>query len=184
MCSVYISQHFSNLIASDSFLSLGHGQSCFIIRLENNLLRIASTLKPEQACKSYQRIVRLKNVLSADISSPYFNERFNIFDKNNLDSNKEDEFMDWNDDFIKLVNSIVFAIEQCLVRQCERAMKCTSWNRINIEMRKKIQTLASHSESFDVRRIRPVVKVSFNIKIRHFEDISFHLNTHTIKKPS
>lgn len=169
MCNVYISQHFSNLIASDSFLSLGHGQSCFIIRLENNLLRIASSLKPEQACKSYQRIVRLKNVLSADISSPYFNERFNIFDKNNLD-NKEEEFMDWNEDFIKLVNSIVFAIEQCLVRQCERAMKCTSWNRINIEMRKKIQTLASHSESFDVRRIRPVVKNSPRLSFTPYQN--------------
>lgn len=49
----YIADHFSNLLASDSFLSLGHGKSWAIQHLENLLLRTASTLTPDQACKRY-----------------------------------------------------------------------------------------------------------------------------------
>jgi len=59
----YVGDHFASLIASDSFLSLGHDRSRHIPRLETLLLHTAAELTPEQACRSYQRVTRLNTVL-------------------------------------------------------------------------------------------------------------------------
>lgn len=111
----YISDHFSNLVASDGFLSLGHGQSWNISRLEDILLRTAATLTPDQACRSYQRITRLNSVLGAKvIKMPAGNMSDNGF-MDQFDLEHEEE-MDWNPEFIRLVSALSSAVEQCLIR--------------------------------------------------------------------
>ncbi|XP_055912220.1 uncharacterized protein LOC129946165 [Eupeodes corollae] len=149
----YISDHFSSLIASDSFLSLGHDKSCHIPRLESLLLRTASSLTPDQACRSYQRITRLNTVLSAKIlKMPNLGEL-----AKELQGLHEEE-LEWNEEFIRLISAILSTVEQCLTRQCSRAMRVNAWQRMDLELRKKIQTLARLTEPVDLRRGKSVTK--------------------------
>lgn len=151
----YIADHFASLIASDGFLSLGHGQSWNISRLENLLLRIGSTLTADQACRSYQRITRL-NVVLGGKTLKMTPSGCQINDESMMDQ----EDMDWNPEFLRLVSSILTAVEQCLTRQCSRAMRNNQWQRMDLDLRKKIQKLACLSDPVDNKRLRAVNKVS------------------------
>lgn len=156
----YIVDHFASLIASDGFLSLGQGQSWNVSRLENMLLRSASVLTPDQACRSYQRITRLNSVLNAKINKMHtsridkniFNSDYgNDRDDDDDDDDLEEDDLDWNDDFIRLVSEINATVELCLVRQCSRAMKCIQWQRMDAELRKKVQKIACLSDPVERR---------------------------------
>lgn len=156
----YVSDHFASLLASDAFLSLGQGQSWNISRLENMLLQVGSTLTPDQACRSYQRVTRLNSVLNAKVlkmSNHSFDENGYLTEYNVDDA---DDDMDWNPEFIRLVSAITSAVEQGLIRQCSRAMKISQWQRMDLELRKKIQKLACLSEPIE-RRPRSAPKVNF-----------------------
>ncbi|XP_059614733.1 BTB/POZ domain-containing protein 8 [Phlebotomus argentipes] len=137
--AVYVSDHFSSLLASDSFLSLGHDRSGDIARLETFLLRTATTLSPEQACRTYQRANRLNIVLT---------------EKRNIHEDRDS--VDWSTDFIHLVAAIVSAVEQCLVRQCSKAMRTNAWQRMDGELKKKIQKLSRIPDNHPERRSRPI----------------------------
>lgn len=159
----YISEHFANLLASDGFLSLGHGQSWNISRLENVLLRIGSTLTPEQACKSYQRVTRLNTVLAARvIKMPSLSNNGSNGGLHISEYGDDEEEMDWNPEFIRLVSSLLSAVEQCLTRQCARAMRNSQWQRMDLELRTKIQKLACLSDPVD----RHSKTTSVNNKVR------------------
>lgn len=93
---LYIADHFANLLASDNFLSLGHGKCWAIQHLEDVLLRTASTLTPDQACKSYPRAVRLNTLLTVPNSLS-----FDSSDKSKTFS--DDDSLNWSEDFVKLV---------------------------------------------------------------------------------
>ena len=140
----YIMDHFASLIASDSFLSLGHGQKWTISRLEHMILKTAACLNPDQACKSYPRAVRLNQLLTAKIITPHDSV---------ISLRQEDDDMYWNEDFIRLVSAILSAVEQCLIRQCGRAMRVSAWQRMDAELRMKIQKLACLSEP-EERKLR------------------------------
>ena len=153
-----------------SFLSLGHNQSWTISLLEHILLRTASSLTPDQACKSYPRAARLNKLLGAKVitmtSTP--SDNMNIYDskgKIEVDYNREEEEMDWSEEFIRLVSAILSAVEQCLIRQCARAMRCNAWQRMDIELRNKIQKLACLSEPTDDRKSRS--RVSHTKTVRY-----------------
>lgn len=149
--------HFASLIASDSFLSLGHGENYTISRLENLLLRTASGLTPEQACRSYPRAVRLNQLLTAKVilPNPLSNESLQIMDRvNSIQLRQEDRAMGWNEEFIHLVSALMSAIEQCLIRQCARAMRCSSWQRMDADLRMKMQKLACLTDTEDLRKLR------------------------------
>ncbi|XP_073836919.1 uncharacterized protein [Musca autumnalis] len=150
----YIADHFASLIASDSFLSLGHDRSCHIPRLEGVLLRTAANLTPDQACRSYQRITRLNTVLQAKVIQmpPGLGELAKEL------QGLQEEDLDWDTEYIRLVSSILSAVEQCLIRQCSRAMRVTAWQRMDLDLRKKIQTLARLTEPLDLKRGKPVSK--------------------------
>lgn len=136
----YIADHFANLLASDCFLSLGQDQHDNITRLENLLLRTASTLTPEQACRSYQRASRLNGALRSKLSA-------------------SDENPHWNAEFLRFVEAILLAVEHCLTRQCARAMRTQQWQRMELELRKRIQGLACLTDSMESKRSSS--KVSF-----------------------
>ena len=134
----YVMDHFASLIASDSFLSLGHGQKWTISRLEHMILKTAAGLNSDQACKSYPRAVRLNQLLTAKIITPHDSV---------ISLRQKDEDMYWNEEFVRLVSAILSAVEQCLTRQCGRAMRVSAWQRMDAELRMKIQKLACLTES-------------------------------------
>ena len=158
-CHGYIMDHFASLIASDSFLSLGHGQNYTISRLEHLLLKTASALTPDQACRSYPRSVRLNQLLTAKIikmPNPLSNENLKSLDRNydSIQLRHEDDEMDWNEEFVRLVSALLSAVEQCLIRQCSRAMRVNAWQRMDVDLRMKIQKLACLSEPVEDRKLR------------------------------
>lgn len=157
---VYVTEHYASLIASDGFLSLGQGQSWNISRLENMLLRAGSSLTPDQACRSYQRITRLDSVLIAKVNKLHTSRIDKSIFMSDYDTEidvEDEEELDWNPDFIRLVTEMLAAVEQCLVRQCARAMKCSQWQRMDAELQKKVQKLACLTEPVERRIVRPKV---------------------------
>lgn len=152
----YVMDHFASLIASDSFLSLGHGENYTISRLENLFLRTAAALTPEQACRSYPRAVRLNQLLTAKVilPNPLSNESLQIMDRVNSIQLRQEDQDGWNEDFIGLVSALLSAIEQCLIRQCSKAMRCSAWNRMDADLRSKMQKLACLTDTDDLRRLR------------------------------
>lgn len=158
---VYVTEHFASLIASDGFLSLGQGQSWNISRLESMLLRAGSSLTPDQACRSYQRITRLDSVLKAKVNKLHtsrIDKSIFMSDYENEIEGEDEEELDWNPDFIRLVSEMIHAVEQCLVQQCARAMKCNQWQRMDVELQKNLQKLACLTEPVERRHnIRPKV---------------------------
>lgn len=151
---LYVTDHFASLIASDGFLSLGQGQSWNISRLENMLLRAGSSLTPDQACRSYNRITRLDTVLKAKINKLHtsrIDKSMFLSDYDFEIDGDDDTELDWNPDFIRLVSEILAAVEQCLIRQCSRAMKGNQWQRMDAELQKKIQKLACLTEPLERR---------------------------------
>lgn len=152
----YVVDHFASLIASDSFLSLGHGESCTISRLENLFLRASAVLTPEQACRSYPRAVRLNQLLTAKVilPNPLSNESLQIMDRVNSIQLRQEDQDGWNEEFILLVSALLSAIEQCLIRQCSKAMRCSAWLRMDADLRSKMQKLACLSDNDELRRLR------------------------------
>lgn len=59
-----------------------------------------------------------------------------------VNSDDDDSSLTWNDDFVRLISAILTAVEQCLIRQCARAMRCSSWQRMDPNLKSKIQKLA------------------------------------------
>lgn len=164
---VYVTDHYASLIASDGFLSLGQGQSWNISRLENMLLRAGSSLTADQACRSYQRITRLDTVLKAKVNKLHtsrIDKSIFMSDYDNEIDGEDEEELDWNPDFIRLVTEMFDAVEQCLVRQCSRAMKCNQWLRMDAETQKKVQKLACLTEPVE-RRVNLRPKVEYFISI-------------------
>ncbi|ETN58100.1 hypothetical protein AND_010288 [Anopheles darlingi] len=172
----YIADHFASLLASDSFLSLGQNYRWAIPHIEPILLPAANNLNPDQACKSYPRATRLHKLLQAKVltmttttpmSSSDNTNVVNVYDKQqqqqqqqqggkrrNAEYNLQEEEMDWCDEFVGMVNAILSAVEQCLIRQCARAMRVSSWQRMDVELRNKIQKLACLMETTDERKSR------------------------------
>lgn len=162
----YVADHFANLLASDCFLSLGQDQCANIARLENLLLRTASTLTPEQACRSYQRVQRLNSALRAKVkqtkeahgggggdggissesSTPTSSS------SSSGDIGADTDTGHWNAEFLRFVEAILLAIEHCLTRQCARAMRTQQWQRMELELRKRIQGLACLTDSMESKR--------------------------------
>lgn len=152
----YIMDHFASLIASDSFLSLGHGEKSTIARLENLLLRTAAGLSADQACRSYPRAVRLNQLLTAKVilQNPLSNESLQTMDRVSTKIQLRDEDLGWHEDFVCLVSALMTAIEQNLIRQCSKAMRCSSWQRMDADLRSKMQKLACLTDTDDLRKLR------------------------------
>ena len=153
----YVLDHYASLIASDSFLSLGHGDTYTISRFENLLLRTAAVLTPDQACRSYPRAVRLNQLLTAKViqmPNPLSNESLQIMDRVHSIQLRQEDQDGWNEEFIGLVSALLSAIEQCLIRQCSKAMRCSSWQRMDADLRSKMQKLACLTDTEELRRLR------------------------------
>lgn len=116
----YIGQHFASILASQAFMTLGQEDSWTVTRLEETLLNISKSLSPDQACQSYKRI---KKILS-DIN------------------NSDPEVIDWKLEFLELLTKLETSIEDCLIRQAGRAARTTSWTKMDLALRRRIQEAA------------------------------------------
>lgn len=160
----YLADHFASLLASDGFLSLGQGHSWNIARLEHLLLRTAATLTPEQACRSYQRATRLNAVLHAralQSAAQTPTDGIGGLLRGTADRTNDDDDGDieWNVEFLRLVDDVLNAVQHCLVNQCGRAMRTAQWQRMDLDLRRKVQKLACLAEPPE-RRVSQLAKVS------------------------
>ncbi|GLV42643.1 uncharacterized protein CBL_03382 [Carabus blaptoides fortunei] len=144
-CQHYVIQHFSSVLASASFLTLGKELSWNISRLEDGLMRAAERLAPEQSCRSYSRAHRLLAL---------------------LDSGEDC----WSPNFVELVRKLLNRVEDCVVRQAVRVSYTSAWPRLDTALRARVQDLCclpldrprvsrqprstSGSRNLDLRQVR------------------------------
>ncbi|XP_068968534.1 uncharacterized protein [Bombus flavifrons] len=117
----FLSDNFSGVLGNENFQSLGRELTWNISRLEDNFLAAAERLPPEQACKSYSKLNKM------------------------LTSAQQDEVQDkikWGPLFVDFLKKIQSRVEKCLVRDAARAARTTTWLKMDLELRRRIQELA------------------------------------------
>lgn len=117
----YLSDNMCSVLNTASFQSLGREMTWNISRLEDNFLAAAERLQPEQACKSYTKLHKM------------------------LVTSQTDELQvkyTWGPIFMGFLNKIQARVEKCLVRDAARAVRTTSWLKMDLDLRRRIQDLA------------------------------------------
>ncbi|XP_076248847.1 uncharacterized protein LOC143188463 isoform X1 [Calliopsis andreniformis] len=117
----FLSDNFSGVLGNENFQSLGRELTWNISRLEDNFLAAAERLPPEQACKSYSKLHKM-------LASAQMDEA--------------QEKIKWGPLFIDFLNKIQSRVEKCLVRDAARAARTTTWLKMDLELRRRIQELA------------------------------------------
>ncbi|XP_025987836.2 uncharacterized protein LOC105204707 isoform X2 [Solenopsis invicta] len=118
----FLSENFASVLGNDSFQSLGHELTWNISRLEDHFLTAVEQLPPEQACKSYSKLNKMLSVAS-----------------------QTDDFqgkIKWGPLFIDFLHKLQGRVEKCLVRDATRAARTTTWLKMDLELRRRIQELA------------------------------------------
>ncbi|XP_011874782.1 PREDICTED: uncharacterized protein LOC105565854 isoform X2 [Vollenhovia emeryi] len=117
----FLSENFAAVLGSDNFQSLGRELTWNISRLEDHFLAAVEQLQPEQACKSYSRLNKM------------------------LLASQTDDFqgkIKWGPLFIDFLHKLQGCVEKCLVRDAARAARTTTWLKMDLELRRRIQELA------------------------------------------
>lgn len=117
----FLSDNFSGVLGNENFQSLGRELTWNISRLEDNFLAAADRLPPEQACKSYSKLHKM-------LASAQMDEA--------------QDKMKWGALFIDFLKKIQCRVEKCLVRDAARAARTTTWLKMDLELRRRIQELA------------------------------------------
>ena len=117
----FLSDNFAGVLGSESFQGLGRDLSWNISRLEDNFLLAAERLPPEQACKSYAKLHKMVAATQLD------------------DSQLK---VKWGPLFIDFLKRIQNRVEKCLIREAARASRTTTWLKMDLELRRRIQELA------------------------------------------
>ncbi|XP_034935006.1 uncharacterized protein [Chelonus insularis] len=116
----FLSDNFSSVLSNDSFQALGRDLTWNISRLEDNVLSAADQLPPDQACKSYTKLHKLLTTIHSD----------------------ELQKPQWGSLFIDFLEKIQSRVEKCLVKEASRAARTTTWLKMDLELRRRIQELA------------------------------------------
>lgn len=117
----FLSENFAGVLGNECFQSLGRELIWNIGRLEDNFLAAVEQLSPDQACKGYSK---LNKMLFAS------------------QTNDPQNRMKWEPLFVDFLHKICSQVEKCLVRDATRAAKTTTWLKMNLELRRRIQELA------------------------------------------
>ncbi|XP_076170363.1 uncharacterized protein LOC143148196 isoform X2 [Ptiloglossa arizonensis] len=117
----FLSDNFSGVLGNENFQSLGRELTWNISRLEDNFLAAAERLPPEQACKSYSKLHKM--LASAQLD-------------------EAQEKIKWGPLFVDFLKKIQSRVEKCLVRDATRAARTTTWLKMDLELRRRIQELA------------------------------------------
>lgn len=80
-------------------------------------------------------------VKSRDSSAPQPKETMLVEHRTKLDGD-----IQWDQGFLRLVADVLNAVENCLVGQCSRAMRTHQWQRMDLELRKKVKHMAGITE--------------------------------------
>ncbi|KYN50179.1 BTB/POZ domain-containing protein 8 [Cyphomyrmex costatus] len=117
----FLSENFADVLGHDNFQSLGCELTWNISRLEDHFIAAVEQLPPEQACKSYSKLNKM------------------------LLSSQTDDFqckIKWGPLFIDFLHKLQGRVEKCLVRDAARAARTTTWLKMDLELRRRIQELA------------------------------------------
>ncbi|XP_011306908.1 uncharacterized protein [Fopius arisanus] len=114
----FLSDNFSSVLNNDSFQALGRDLTWNISRLEDNVLAAADRLPPDQACRSYSKLFKMLGTVGCD------------------------EHKQWNPLFVEFLKKIQARVEKCLVKEAPRAARTTTWLKMDLELRRRIQELA------------------------------------------
>ncbi|XP_015604321.1 uncharacterized protein LOC107272080 isoform X2 [Cephus cinctus] len=117
----FLSENFSGVLGNEKFQALGRELTWNISRLEDNFLAAADRLPPEQACKSYSKLHKM--LATSQTDDPPSN-------------------MKWGQLFVDFLKKIQSRVEKCLVREATRAARTSSWLKMDLELRRRIQELA------------------------------------------
>lgn len=117
----FISENFSGVLSNDNFQALGRDLTWNISRLEDNFLAAADRLPPDQACKSYSKLNKM--LAATQVEEPQAKPP-------------------WGPLFIDFLRKIQSRVEKCLVKEASRAARTTTWLKMDLELRRRIQELA------------------------------------------
>lgn len=117
----FLSDNFAGVLGNDNFQSLGRELTWNISRLEDNFLTAIEQLPPEQACKSYSKLNKMLLTSQTD----------------DLQGR-----IKWGPLFIDFLHKLQSRVEKCLVRDAARAARTTTWLKMDLELRRRIQELA------------------------------------------
>ncbi|KAK2579178.1 hypothetical protein KPH14_002701 [Odynerus spinipes] len=173
----FLADNFAAVLSNESFQSLGRDLTWNISRVEDNFLAAAENLPPEQACKSYSKLHKM------------------------LASTQTDNFqtkMKWGPLFIDFLKKIQVRVEKCLVREAARAARSTTWLKMDLELRRRIQELAclvilphetsrcqsKHSNFLKETKISSASSVSRNLDLKRVKMAISEHNDKTLKQIS
>ncbi|XP_015108754.1 uncharacterized protein LOC107035712 [Diachasma alloeum] len=114
----FLSDNFSSVLSNDSFQALGRDLTWNISRLEDNVLAAADRLPPDQACRSYSKLFKMLGTVGGE------------------------DHKQWNPLFVEFLKKIQGRVEKCLVKEAPRAARTTTWLKMDLELRRRIQELA------------------------------------------
>lgn len=117
----FLSENFAGVLGNENFQSLGREMTWNISRLEDNFLAAIEQLPPEQACKSYSKLNKM--LLASQTDDPQGRIK-------------------WGPLFIDFLRKLQARVEKCLVRDATRAARTTTWLKMDLELRRRIQELA------------------------------------------
>lgn len=117
----FLSENFASVLGNDNFQSLGRELTWNISRLEDHFLAAVEQLPSEQACKSYSKLNKMLLALPSDD----FQGKIK-----------------WGPLFIDFLHKLQGRVEKCLVRDAARAARTTTWLKMDLELRRRIQELA------------------------------------------
>ena len=124
----FISDNFAGVLGNENFQALGRDLAWNISRLEDNFLAAADRLPPDQACKSYSKINKmLASAAAREIESK---------------EGGAATCSSWGPLFVDFLRKIFARVEKCLVRDASRAARTTTWLKMDLEHRRRIQELA------------------------------------------
>ncbi|XP_039286195.1 uncharacterized protein LOC111044337 isoform X2 [Nilaparvata lugens] len=123
----FITQHFSGVLASETFLSFGVDSAWNLERVKKTLLGAVERgggggsggVSPDQACRSLARLHTLLAVVPDDQSPT-----------------------PWSPEFVGLVGELAAACESSVVKQASRAVRSSGWLQLDCALRQRIQTAA------------------------------------------
>lgn len=116
----YLTDHFAGVLTSEQLQRIGFDQTWNVSRLEDHLMAAADRLGPEQACRSYSTLHKMLNSSSTD---SYRKIKTSAL-------------------LTELLTKIHGRVEKCLIREAARAARTSSWLKMDLELRRKIQELA------------------------------------------
>ncbi|RZF44230.1 hypothetical protein LSTR_LSTR003870 [Laodelphax striatellus] len=124
----FITQHFSGVLASEMFLSLGKDSTWNLERVKKTLLSaVDKGLSPDQACRSLARLTTLLAV--ADSHSP-------------SSPTSPPPEISWSPEFVRVLRDVRAACESSVVKQASRAVRSAGWLQLDGALRQRIQQAA------------------------------------------